>query len=219
MNNDRPDIRLFCVPAGISCQVFEESALAENGFVTSEAEIARLPEVLCQAEEAVAQARAALEAAIAPMKAAGETEETIAEACAVLRQEMEPLLGYAASLKFQISFFASGHWKEVWLRPATGASVRKIEALARVSEGNGGFRLDPGLLPGARCEVMVQKWNNFPVAPGRNAYEHEQMFAPLTEALDLLIRARMYPAVVSEADFFIVSRFRAGGSEMNSRPS
>lgn len=109
-------------------------------------------------------------------------------------------IGLESDEQIRVAFGEDGEWREVWLREASHRLRTKADQMCtQIDPVTGAQSRDDTLLPAARCEVMVEKWNGFPAAPSREAFD--ALPPNLADALNALIVLHLFPRLATNANF------------------
>jgi hypothetical protein len=92
-----------------------------------------------------------------------------------------------------------GGWRSMTLKPATAKLERDVRALCLTGNEMMGFRADESLLPGARFQVVVEKWWS-EEAPTIAAYD--AMPPNLADRVHYSILKHLRPNMADNPDFF-----------------
>lgn len=135
--------------------------------------------------------------------------------CFVYDAETLALAGITTEEAATEAFAGKGAWRRLWLRKPLGKHAREIAALCRVTDPVTGFRMDETREAGARCQVLVERWEGFAEAPSLSAFDNLPL--PLADMIDAHIRAHMYPNITANPDFLNAWKGNLQASETEPR--
>lgn len=104
-------------------------------------------------------------------------------------------------------FGEAGRWWDVELNTPTFGLQEEAKRLAQVPDPMTGFRLDTGLLPKTRAQVMIAGW------PDWRWPDFDSLPPNVANILDLEIQATMYPASTAHEGFMEALRRRLQPSQ------
>jgi len=131
--------------------------------------------------------------------------------CFVYDEQTLAVAGIETEEAAKAAFGENGSWRRLWLKKPLGKHAREIAALCRVTDPVTGFRMDDTKEAGARCQVLVERWEGFEGNPSFEAFENLPL--PLADVVDALIRAHMYPNILANPDFLNAWKGKLQASE------